>query len=44
MKKKIELINYKEFAIVALDLEKKAFVVHVVLLEVQNIMHPLCKA
>lgn len=40
IKKRVELINCQKFAIAALDLEEEAFVVHVALLEVQNIVHP----
>lgn len=38
-KKRVELINYKKFAAAVLDSKKEAFVIHVVLLEIQKIVH-----
>ncbi len=44
--KRVELIRKKEFAIAALHLEYKAFVIHVATLNVDSVdkMHPLKKA
>lgn len=44
IKKKVELVNYEKFAIAALDPKKKAVVIYIVLLEVQNIVHPSYRA
>lgn len=43
-KKRVKLVNYKEFAAVALNLKEEALVVHMVLLEIQDIVHLFCRA
>lgn len=42
--KRVQIIDEKKFTTVALDLTKKAFVIHIVYLESKMSIHSACKA